>query len=517
MQIKKDFLSVLRGAKDDISYVAKECSDPGYLDNLVETAMLYKLVPNILSALIKNEYGKANKNIIEKYKYYKKANAVAVSRQVRTIKCLDDILQKEKIVWIKGLPLSKILYDDASFRNVGDIDFLVEPAKQRELVALLESKGFKKIGIINDDMGLRYSVHYHEIQLVSPYNILVEIKTISGEMDIFKNEDMMSDFVTHTEQINICGKEYETLDYIHTLVHLFLSAFSNSTTWFDVKCNGIRDLYEIVLFCQKYEVDYKQLYFVSNLYGMCFVVLRIMKKINNIFDKIFPDSVLSIFANETSNRHTMDKLYESFEKYYDIGYIEELFAVPKKKKAYFDAISKAYYLDSIQFMDSYLISDILEYSLIYAKDKLKVDLYLDSKYVHSDKEALIFLKFLCNNEAVIDEYGYIFSFWLLLKNGNAEAVLRNQASIEKIQHYKINVEPELIEEVNGKTHFIYYINPFFLNKNDKKICFNIQLGIQNENDQDDFFIITTLCPQKNTLPIYHIEDLSDVILEDKTC
>lgn len=512
MQIKKDILSILRGNKAEMANISQRCYDVDYLDELITTSKSYKLTQNILSLLANSEFGQDNKCICEKYEYFKQVNDDAVHRQLQTIKCIEDILQKKKVMWIKGMPLSTILYDDPFFRRSGDIDFIVESEEQKEFVKLLESRGFKKIGILNDDLGLRFSVHYHEIQLMSPYDVLVEIKVISGEMNIFKKEDMISDFWAHTELIDICGYKFETFDLMYTLIHLYLSAFSNSTAWYDVKSNGIRDLYEIMLFSKKYKIDYNRLFYISNLYGINSIVRETMKKINVIFDKVFQDSVISIFEREEANQHMMDKLYTSFLKYYDLGYIDELFNIQKRTEAYFAAISKAYYLEDINFTDNFLSQDILEYSLAVQNDKLRLELYLDSKYLYSTRENLFVLKFLCNDEEVTNKYGYTFVFFIVLKEGKAKGVLKNELEVEKAQEYSVRIESDLIEEKGVKTHFVYHIGLPFLSKSNKKICYNVQLSTRNENDQSNFFDLTILCPQKNTLPIFHTEYLRDIVI-----
>ena len=506
----KNYYTYCVGMRKKICKVVRKCCASDYLDELIETANMYKLTPNVLSILISNEYGKDNENISKRFDCFKKENLDAIKRQIQTIESIEDILQREKVIWIKGLPLSTILYDDCCFRRSGDIDFLVKPTRQREFVKLLESKGFKKVGIINEELGVRYSVHFHEIQLMSPYNVLIEIKKVSAEMDTFKSQDMISDFWNHTEEINVLGHKFNTLDLTHTLVHLFLAAFSNSTVWHKVESNGIRELYEIVLFCQKYKIDYNRLLLVANLYGMCSVIRETMKKINGIFGKVFSNSVLELFESTNSGQHMLDKLYTAFLKYYNIGYFEELFDKSKKTEAYFEGVYKAYYLENIYFTENFLCPDILEYKLWYQIDKLKLDFCIHPEYFYSDKESVFELKFLCNNEDIIDKFGYKFVFWVVLKGGTVEGVLKNVPEIQGKQKYKVISEAEIIEQVNNKMHFTYYIPLFFLKKNSKKICYNAQLMIHNENDGSQFFARTILCPQKDTLPIYHTEYLNNM-------
>lgn len=512
MYIRKDFLSVLRGNVEDINEISKKCCDLNYLDELINITNTYKLTPNVFELLINDKYGKSNKNIWKKYVDYKKDNTDAINRQIQTIKCIEDILKEEKVLWIKGVPLSILLYNDPYFRKSGDIDFLVEPEKQKKIVKLLEEKGFKKIGIINDELGIRYSVHFHEIQLMSPHNVLIEIKRISGEMDIFDNNNMMSDFWSNTEVIDICGNKFDTLSIIYTLIHLFLSAFSNSVSWHDIGNNGIRDLYEIVKFLQKFEIDYKQLYNISNLYGICSVIKNTLKKIRSIFGKVIPDLAMLIFEKKGSNQHMMDKLYNSFFNYYDMDCVEELFNVSKKTKAYFDAVYRAYYLDDIYFTDNYLSPDILQYNLKYQNERFLLNLYLDSSYFYSDKESVFELKFLCNKEEVINKYGYNFVFCIVFNNEVVKGFLKNEQELKDMQNYEVDIAPELFEIRENKIHIIYYIYFPFLEKEIPKICYNVQLMIHNENDRSQFFARTILCPQKNTLPIYHTEYLNDIII-----
>ena len=124
--------------------------------------------------------------------------------------------------------------------------------------------------------------------------------------------------------IEINGKVYRTLDTTYTLLHLFLSAFSNSTDWYRLNSNGLRDMYEIMLFVKKYDVNYKDLHAAADLHGICPIIQGIMNKINRLFGRVFDDNNIALFNTQTRKTHMIAKLYEHFLQFYTIDYIKEL-------------------------------------------------------------------------------------------------------------------------------------------------------------------------------------------------
>ena len=509
MQTKQDILTLLCGNKKEIVRIIEQCNANEYFTELVENAKKYKILPNIMQVFINNECTYIKEDVEKYNSTYRDANNVKANNQIKTMEQIKEICCQNSIIWIKGIPLSSIIYNDPYFRSIGDIDILVEPHVQKDIVEILESNGYQKLGIINDEIGLRYSVNYHEVQLVSPFSSYVEVKTISGEMNTVKSEKMLLDFFENTMKIEIGNCMFETLDLSYTLLHLFLSAFSNSTTWYFMEDNGLRDIYEIVLFIARYNIDYDKFNKVADNYGVCAIIYWTMCRINTIFGKIFTDDVLELFKNQVNAPNIMSQLYDKFMRNYEIYYLDELFQEEKKAKAYYKAVYAAYSSYEICFKENCLSADILKYNISYPNKLLRVDFLINSDYYYSGTEYTIEMKFLCSNEEIHAIYGYIFTLVLKIQNGNVKAFLCNGINNLYKQVYRIDLQVHTIKKHSSEVKATVEFEPIFLDLNAKRVCHNIQLKMQNDNDSTDFSI-TELCPGKNTLPIFYTEFIEKI-------
>lgn len=512
MQTNADLLVLLRNDEQDILAIVEKCRDIEYFNSLITSAKKYKLLPNILDILIRVKSTLRNDSIKKLYEENREIQEKYVHNQLETIESISDIFSQDKIVWLKGIPLSVLIYDDPLFRRVGDIDLLVDSSIQKDFVNNLVNRGYKKYGIINDDIGLRYSVHHHEIQLMSPSSCYFEIKTISGEMNTVNCDNLVTDFFAHTMDIEMGGRTYKTLDLTYSLLHLFLSAFSNSTIWYHMGENGLRDIYEILLFTKKYDIDYNKLYEVADTYGICSIILGTMEKINKIFGVIFEENILSIFSNQTHKPQMIAELYKYFTQHYVIDYIDELFDEEMKYRAYCNAICDAYYNYDIAFEKNYLSPEILDYNLTCTSELFTLDLCIDSKYYYDYKESKFIMNFLCSNKELHDIYGYVFVITIKFESGTAKVSLFSETIVKDMQTLNIDIQPEVLEVIEDKVHMVVNFEPIFFNSNINKICYNVQLVIQNENDKGkDGFCITILCPGRNTLPLFHTDYLDTKI------
>ncbi|WP_342479073.1 nucleotidyltransferase family protein [Paenibacillus sp. FSL H7-0350] len=511
MQANIDLLTLLRNNQQDVRAIIEKCHNIEYFNSLITCAKKNKLLPSTISILISAESGLRNDNIKKLYQENNEKCKKGVHNQLQTMESIRDIYPQDKVVWIKGMPLSILIYNDPHLRRIGDIDLLVDSSFQKDFANELVNLGYKKLGIVNKDIGLRFTVNYHEIQLKSPSLCLLELKVISGEMNAVNSNNIITDFFAHTMDIEIGGQNYRTLDITYTLLHLFLSAFSNSTTCFNMSDNGLRDVYEIALFTKKYEIDYNKLYEAADLYGICFIILGIMHKTNKIFGLTFEENIISIFNNQINKPHMVAKLYNYFSQYYAIDYIEELFSEDIKSKAYYNAICDAYYNSDITFNDNCLSPEILDYKLIYSHKLLTLDLYINSKYYFDDSESTCIIKFLSSNKKMHDTYGHFFVLAIKLKSGTAKVLLNSESADKNMQVLNIDIQPEVVKVVEGKLHITVDFEPIFLDPNNNKICYNVQLEIQNQNDDKNGFTMTELIPAKSTFPMFYTDYLDNMI------
>lgn len=511
MGVEADLLGMLRDDKEVIKRVIDSITDEDYLDNLIDLATKNKISSNVINILA-SERNEQEDNISYKFKEIKKKNNEIIYNQLETIDCMKEVFDGFNVIWIKGIPLSVKIYGDMWLRKSGDIDLLVKTGDIDDIVDILCNKGFKKVGVINEDIGRRFSYYYHEIQLMSPYNVLVEIKCISGEVEIIDNyKNLIDVFWENTEEVVIGNKKINTLNTMYTLIHLFLSALSNSLAWHDMRSNGLRDVLEIHYLVTNNNIDYNNLFYVADNYGFSYMVWGIMKKANKIWKGCFKDEVIEMFEHPNYKQHPMSELYKAFLEYYDLDITDELFDKKKKANKYYEALSRTYYQNDAIFKENHLDKNLLEYSIKNENGKIRLDVSVADKICSSNDENVIILKLLASDEEIIKKYGYIFVFWLKLKDGEESAFLMNEPGTDEYQKFYEIVESSEKKKIDDRVTYTYYINSMYIDKNKEKICYNVQLVTQNKNDNNNYFDISVLHPQKNTLPAFHTEWFKDVL------
>lgn len=497
-----DLMSILRNDSVAIDDILEKCNDYDYYKSLCDLATKHKLHP-ILLDILHSYKGSANSWIYMDYRKDYKAREAKAHNQIKTLELIGTMFPLEQFVWIKGMPLSTLLYGDPLYRQIGDIDLLVDPSIQRDVVDGLLQRGFRALGIVNHEIGMRYSVNYHEVQLASPYSSFLEIKNLSGEMDIFINDQMPEDFCDNTTQIHMCGYNYRTLNPLYTLIHLFLALISNSTSWFFMDDNGLREMYDIVAFINNYEVDYSELSAITQSYGIHTLIAEMMRKVNRLFGSVFSTDVLRIFASPTNKMHQNAELYMNFMREYEINDLDELFVEQKKWKAYYNALFHAYYDNDLSVHNNLLDKNLVSYNLEYFNDFMRLNVLINDIYFFDDTIRILQMSILSSKKQIHERYGYMFLLKIEIGRNQVYAYIENSKN-QDVEDYHYDLKPKLDRNNDGKLQITTEFIPEFLDLKYKKICYNLQLLIPNDNDSEGFRI-TELCPVKNMLVILNTE------------
>jgi hypothetical protein len=510
MNEAEKLMSILQLNQNEIDNLSNVDVNSQDFQKVLKIAEKNKILP-VFYSIIKNKSSIQSQSVIDLYEDFIRNNTDNIDKQLKTLEYMGKILDEHEMLWIKGLPLSKILYGDIYYRKSGDMDFLVKKEEIHKIVDKLVDRGFKKVGVM-EDIGLRFSVHYHEIQLMSPNDVLIEIKSISGEMDIFSNyNDLVSAFWENQEMIEIENYKLKTVNKLFTYIHLFLGAFSNSTAVYDMESTGLRDLYEICQFHRNKKIDYEELYSIANKFGFSYVISGLMRRVNSIWDDCFENHIIEMFEHPNKEQHMMSILYKKYLENNKLNIVDELFYIDKKYKNYMDSVSKAYYEnDEISFIENRLDKGILEYDLKIANDVMRLIVDIDKENCCSKTESVVVLKFLCNDKKVINDYGHVFVLWIVFKNGKEEVLIKNEPNYGEYKHYEKKLDLKEKIDNGNRIRYICEFDPWFLNIYSEKICYNVQLSTKNPNDDDQSFDLTIMCPQKNALPIYHTGFLKDM-------
>jgi len=506
LDILDDWVMLLRNDKDVIQKISMKCNNLDYCNSLIALADNYKLLPVLFEAFLKNNI-ELNHEMKKQYFINNRAKEVLIRNQLKTMELIKNIYPAGQFTWIKGLPLSIALYNDLTFREVGDIDLLIDSTLQKSVVKTLLGQGFLTEGTINTDIGLRFSVNYNEIQMWSPFSTYLEIKDLSGEMDVFKSDSMFSDFSNNIMEVKIGANSYKVLNVIYTLFHLFLSAVSNSTTWFYMGESGLRDMYEIALYTKKYKINYYELFQIVKHYGICQVVFQMMHKINKLFPFTFKTNILQLFDEKTKKTHEQARLYSVFMQYYSLDIKQELFMVDEKTLVYFNALYHTYYDNDIFFSSNLLDPNIMEYELNYMQNYFTLGITIDGKYLYNSDESVVKMDILCSNTKMHKRYGYIVILKISFGNNTVKASIENDVnSGVNLELVRCNLEPRVVKNTREKIRISVDFKSDFLDLTRKKICYNLQFIVQNENDIEGFRI-TELFPLKNTLMMLNTDHI----------
>ncbi|OFX44140.1 MAG: hypothetical protein A2046_14495 [Bacteroidetes bacterium GWA2_30_7] len=195
----------------------------------------------IVHFLIENQLLEISQSVQE---YLKKS----VSRNFANIKeviDIDTLLIKKNIdvIHLKGISLSKILYDDISFRSIGDIDIFIKSKDLKKTTLILKSNFYKNIELKNTFWSLSFYkyFYYHFMFKKLDSNQLIEVHW-GLSRDNFINKKYYPEIWQKAKKIDIAGYNFLTLDdewnYIFLLVHGAIHS------WY--KLLWLSDLYTIV-------------------------------------------------------------------------------------------------------------------------------------------------------------------------------------------------------------------------------------------------------------------------------
>lgn len=461
------------------------------LYNVAIYAQKYKLHPNILyKALCLGMHSEKLTEFISKEKAWKSNKLL---RQLENIRIIKKILNGTDYIWIKGAPLSIYLYGDPIFRKLGDMDILVKQDKLEYLVNSLVKVGFQYIGA-EQNYKRRYSHTYHEIQLLSPNDCLVEIKCISGEMDVFEHDGIQSLFFQNSVCINIMDEDIITSDLYYTYLHLFMTAISNSTTWFFMDDTGLREFYEIFLFSTKYHIDYSKFRNITKDHGMIWIVNKCMQIVNSLFGEVFDNSVLTLFdENNYIEVNQMESIYKAFYHYYDANDSRTLFDKIYKREKYYSAIHDIYYLERVSYeptLKVYNNFQPLKYQACIDRNSLNFEIRLKEKQFYSKKGYQIIMTILND---VDNSKGNMLTKLVIevMDDGQISHSIDNHMWSYSIEFNRICDDERIIRVIiSDNKHDRVEIFPF-----------NIQLCIENTNDTEPFRVFE-ICPVKNTLCLF---------------
>jgi hypothetical protein len=172
----------------------------------------HKIINHFWEQIAENNYPD---NFILKIKSQRIRQKQRALKQLSVLIELNRILSSYAFIVLKGLPLSQILYEDFSFRDVVDIDILVKPEETSIILDILEENLFL---IKREAINTRFRHHIH----ASKNNVSIEIHWQIAPINELKKEFYIN-LWKNSEELNIQNNVFKVpnldFQYLIMLIH----------------------------------------------------------------------------------------------------------------------------------------------------------------------------------------------------------------------------------------------------------------------------------------------------------
>ncbi|MDR2044440.1 MAG: nucleotidyltransferase family protein [Clostridium sp.] len=187
---------------------------------------------------------------------------------------------------IKGVTLSKVLFDSYCARDIGDIDLIIHKEDAEKTYELLTQSGYGQEN--HDSFHKMYGYYHHEILLYKEVllesgasaTIWLELKWGSSA---FKYH--FPQLFEYTQSFDFDGCEIQTLDANATLLHLLVNTYVNNESVFMKYGANLRDYFETALFIHKYGgcADWKLILALSKSLECQHKIYDVMNSIHSLY------------------------------------------------------------------------------------------------------------------------------------------------------------------------------------------------------------------------------------------
>jgi len=209
---------------------------------------------------------------VEKLKKARLKQKQRALRQLGILHELRNLLKDYDFIVLKGLPLSQQLYKDFSYRDSSDVDILIKPEQEQQILELLSNNGFKR--------AFNYEHHY----VLKRFGISVEIhRKLSA---IFNTSDIERTMWKSNNLIKINNIDFRVANSNEIYNYYLINASTHYLKRFS---------YWIELVLMKRMFNY-------SLYPSCI-------KLEFIFD----DILLNRSVNTYTNKLILDNLFNTEE------------------------------------------------------------------------------------------------------------------------------------------------------------------------------------------------------------
>lgn len=211
-----------------------------------------------------------------------------------------------KILWLKGMVLSQLIYDDYMVRARGDIDLLVSEKDMFFLDKQLRKLGYLHIcgkvhPYIYEDKIEEFEIlpfpilkefdHHENFEYFKRYddNLLISLE-VGRNIHNTIQEKYIYDFLNSTQEIKIQDYTFLTFNKVYTLLYLFENTYTDSET-----INGslrVKEYIDLYYFLKKYgkEIDWLELHELAQKYQMVHQIIRVLDNLALLLgENLFPE------------------------------------------------------------------------------------------------------------------------------------------------------------------------------------------------------------------------------------
>lgn len=218
-----------------------------------------------------------------------------------TTKCED----RKSMIFIKGIVLSQLIYDNPFFRMSNDIDMLIRESDIVSIDQMLKELGYfhacgkenPYVMDLKNPLILPYPIlkdykhhEYFEYYKKQGTNyILIELQRQIHGTIVF---DKIHQFLEATDEIMICGTKIQTLSLEHTLLYLIESIHTDAN-WY-VRGPKLNKYLELGLFILKFQkiIDWKKAIEKAADFEMTGLVYTVFKELNELFQFSIPNEMV---------------------------------------------------------------------------------------------------------------------------------------------------------------------------------------------------------------------------------
>jgi hypothetical protein len=242
-----------------------------------------------------------------------------------------------EVILLKGLTLSKFIYNDLNARQFNDIDLLVNEFDMEKMYYMLSDIGYlleagfdkntNRPYTLNKPI-LMYGKDFHEFKCIKDVGngsyIIVEIKRASSAISL----RFISDFLLNVKNIEINGVNVRSLNLLYSFLHLSSNFYENFETYLGVKyASNLRDAVDTYMFILKYmnELDWAQIRRLSNKYESTHKIYCVFLRLIETFgDGFIAKDIVELF-NPSKVTYKYDGNYDGSLYAWKSSFVSRLF------------------------------------------------------------------------------------------------------------------------------------------------------------------------------------------------